>query len=94
MGHIDNYNERKAIFTEAIEALNQHRKEGEPIDWLENKYFKAIVMWKKRKGDHACPNRKDLLTKRMAATKDQPNQLLEDYLKDRGHGNDALNNVA
>ena len=53
-------------------------------DVMINSELKAIVKWKKRKGDDAIPSTKPLLIQRYSETMERPDQTLEQFLEENG----------
>jgi hypothetical protein len=55
--------------------------------------LKAIVHFKKRKGDAAVPSLKAQLKQRYDETKDRPELTLKQFLSDRGYDGDDVDRI-
>jgi hypothetical protein len=55
--------------------------------------FKAIVHYKKRKGDAAVPSNVPQLKARYGETKDRPDLILKTYLANRGYEGDDVEQI-
>ena len=92
--------ERCQVVTNVIVEFNQRKRDYDNVfnspTTSENyniSELKAIVHFKKRKGDAAVPSLKAQLKQRYDETKDRPELTLKQFLSDRGCDGDDVDRI-